>query len=219
MTIDLVMVILLPMLMGYSLVGELWHEIIGIAMVASFAIHIFLNRKWFTSLFKGKYNAKRIRTTSLNLLLALCVLTSIVSAVFISKHIFSFLGINILSSAMRSLHLLAAYWGFVLMSLHAGTHGGAMLSKLWKNNSAAKNMVSVIAIIIALYGVYAFIKRGFAGYLFMQTAFVFFDYSEPFIFFYLDYLSVMILFMTVGFLIDKLLTLGGKNGIYHTERR
>lgn len=216
MTIDLVMVILLPMLMGYSLVGELWHEIIGIAMVASFAMHIFLNKKWFASLFKGKYNAKRILTTSLNLLLALCLLTSIVSAVFISKHIFSFLGINILSSVMRSLHLLAAYWGFALMSFHAGTHGGAMLSKLRKKNSAVKNIVSVIAIIIALYGVYAFIKRGFAGYLFMQTAFVFFDYSKPFIFFYLDYLAVMILFMTVGFLTNKLLTLGGKNGIYHT---
>lgn len=30
--LDLVMVILLPILMGYSLVGELYHEIVGVSM-------------------------------------------------------------------------------------------------------------------------------------------------------------------------------------------
>ena len=35
--------------------------------------------------------------------------------------------------------------------------------------------------------------------------FAFFDYSEPLIFFILDYLSVMILFMTAGCLVIRIL--------------
>ncbi len=36
--------------------------------------------------------------------------------------------------------------------------------------------------------------------------FAFFDYSEPLIFFTLDYLAVMILFMMVGCLVIRILT-------------
>ena len=212
MILDLVMVLLLPVLMGYSLVGELYHEIVGILMGVLFAAHLILNRKWFAAIFKGKYTARRVVTTAVNILLILCVLTSMVSGIFISKHIFSFLGISVGASLMRTLHMLAAYWGFILMSFHAGTHGGIILSKI--RNKTAKYTVSTVFLLIAAYGVYAFIKRGFTDYLFGKITFVFFDYSEPFIFYYLDYLTVMILFMTAGYLSVKLITkIGGKNGI------
>ena len=210
--IDLVMVILLPILMGYSLIGELYHEIIGVSMGVLFTAHLILNRKWLVSLFKGKYNARRIVTTIVNILLLLSVLTSMVSGIFLSKYVFSFLGITVLSSLMRTLHMLAAYWGFILMSFHAGTHGGMILSKLRKKS--VRTIVSIAFLSVSVYGIYAFIKRGFADFLFGKVMFVFFDFSEPFIFYYLDYLAVMVLFMTVGYLFIKLLTkIGGKNGI------
>ncbi|MBR1532756.1 MAG: DUF4405 domain-containing protein [Ruminococcus sp.] len=206
MTIDLIMVILLPLLMGYSLVGELYHEIIGIAMGVCFITHLVLNRKWFTSLFKGKYNARRIVTTVVNFLLIICVLTSMVSGIFLSKHVFKFLGIHVLSSLMRTLHMLAAYWGLLLMSFHAGTHGSKIFSKLKKK--PIKATIATLFLLASAYGVYAFIKREFADFLFGKVMFVFFDRSAPFIFYYLDYLAVIILFMTVGYLVTKLLSIG-----------
>lgn len=203
--IDLLMVFLLPLLMGYSLVGELYHEIIGIAIGVLFAVHIALNRRWFAALFKGRYNIRRIVTTVVNLLLIVCVLTSMVSGIFLSKYVFRFLGIKAFSSLMRSLHMLAAYWGFIIMSFHAGTHGSRMMSKL--KHKPAKYVLSPAFLLLSAYGVYAFNKRGFADFLFSKVMFVFFDYSEPFIFYYLDYLSVMVLFMTLGFLTNKLLSM------------
>lgn len=212
MILDLIMVLLLPVLMGYSLVGELYHEIVGVLMGVLFTVHLILNRKWFTAFFKGKYNARRVVTTAVNILLILCVLTSMISGIFISKHVFRFLGISVGASLMRTLHMLAAYWGFILMSFHTGTHGGMMLSKI--RNKTAKYTVSTVFLLIAVYGIYAFIKRGFTDFLFGKVMFVFFDFSEPFIFYYLDYLTVMFLFMTVGYLSIKLITkIGGKNGI------
>lgn len=52
--------------------------------------------------------------------------------------------------------------------------------------------------VIAVYGVYAFVKRDIAGYMFLRIQFVFFDFGEPLIFFLLDYAAAMGLFVFVG---------------------
>lgn len=210
--IDLVLIFVLPILMGYSLVSELYHEITGILIGVLFAVHIVLNRKWFVSLFRGRYTVRRVVMIIVNLLLLFCVLTSTVSGICLSKYVFRFLGIHALSSLMRTLHILAAYWGLTLMSFHAGTHGKMLIAKLKKK--PVKYTVSAAFMMISAYGIYAFIRRGFTDYLFGKVMFVFFDFSEPFIFYYLDYLAVMILFMTLGYLLIKI---GGKNEIRNTK--
>ena len=50
--IDIGMTLLLPLLMAYSLIGELCHEIVGTLIFLLFIIHHVMNRKWFGSLFK-----------------------------------------------------------------------------------------------------------------------------------------------------------------------
>ena len=200
MTVDLAMVILLPILMGYSLVGDTAHEIIGIVMAALMATHITLNRKWFTAIFRGNYNLKRTVTTAVNLLLILCVIMSMVSGIMLSKHIFKFLNITVGASLMRSVHMLAAYWGFVLMSLHAGVHIGIFVKNI------RHKWIALLPVVISVYGIYAFIKRGFVEYMFLKVQFTFFGFDKPFIFFYMDYLAVMVLLMTLGYIfvqIDK----------------
>ena len=71
MIIDILMVILLPVLMAYSLVGELFHEIAGIVMAGLFIAHNLINRRWWMSLFKGRYNPNRIFRTVINVLLVI----------------------------------------------------------------------------------------------------------------------------------------------------
>ena len=51
---------------------------------------------------------------------------------------------------------------------------------------------------VAVYGAYAFVKRSIPSYLFLRTQFVFFDYEEPLVFFFLDYLAIMGLFVFIG---------------------
>ena len=47
--------------------------------------------------------------------------------------------------------------------------------------------------------------RGIPGYLLMQVHFVFFSYEEPVIFFILDYMAVMGLFVFVGHYFGRVL--------------
>ena len=45
--VDMAMIVLLPMLMAYSLIGEKLHEIIGTILFALFIVHHVLNRQWY----------------------------------------------------------------------------------------------------------------------------------------------------------------------------
>ena len=119
--LDTVMVLLLPLLMAYSLVGEAFHEVAGSLMLVLFIIHHWLNRAWWKNLFRGKYRAKRIFQTVLNFLLFLFMILQPLCGILMSKHLYSFLPTANLSSLARAIHLPLANWGFVLMSLHAGS--------------------------------------------------------------------------------------------------
>ena len=192
------MVVLLPMLMAYSLIGETFHEIAGTLMLCLFIAHHWLNRAWVKGLFRGRYTSRRVFQTTVDLLLLLFMIAQPISGILMSKHLYSFLPTANLTAVVRAIHLPLANWGFVLMCVHVGTHLEKPLSRLPKAGNAALG-------VSAAYGCYAFIKRQLPEYMFLKTSFVFFDYNEPRVFFFLDYLAVMILLAVLGWGIMRLL--------------
>ena len=219
-TVDILMTITLLMLMAYSLVygsnptvGEPVHEWLGIGMFVLIALHHYLNRKWSRSVCKGKYTSYRVVQTALAVLVLLTMCGSMVSGFLLSRTVFSFLGIRS-GQAAQTIHMLSAYWGFVFLSLHLGLHWNGMMGiirKLTKKSSkACKWILRMIAVLIAVYGAYAFVKRDFGNYMLLRYHFVFFDFEEPLILFLLDYAAIMGLFVYVGYYISVLLI--GKTG-------
>ncbi len=201
MILDIAMTVLMPLLMAYSLIGETFHEIIGTLIFILFIIHHVLNRKWSGALFKGRYSPDRVFRTGINALLFAFMILQPLSGILMSKHLYTFLPSLPLSAWARSVHMLLAYWGYVLLSIHAGTHLTAPLAKLRKNRRGAFTLLITALAAISLYGAYAFVKRGFPGYLSAKTMFAFFDYSEPVLLFLLDYLAVMAAYMMIGWLL------------------
>ena len=210
MIVDISMTVILPLLMAYSLIGETFHEIAGITMFAMFVVHQILNRKWYAALFKGRYTARRIFQTVVNLLLLIFMILQPISGILMAKHLFTFIEVPGAAATAREIHLVLAYWGFALMCVHAGTHLTAPLSKPKKKHKGVWIAVVSSLAAVSAYGVYAFIKRQIADYMFMKSAFVFFDFSEPRVFFFLDYLAVMVLFGTLGAAITYVLNMSGK---------
>jgi hypothetical protein len=198
LAVDAAMVVLLPMLMAYSLIGERFHEAAGTLMLCLFAAHHRLNRGWFKGLLRGRYTARRIFQTSVDLLLLIFMVLQPITGILMSKHLYSFLPTANLSAAVRAIHLPLANWGFLLMCVHAGTHLEKPLRRLPAIGKAALGL-------IAAYGGYAFVKRQIPFYMFLKTSFVFFDFNEPRVFFFLDYLAVMILFAMLGWGIVRVL--------------
>ena len=74
-----------------------------------------------------------------------------------------------------------------------------MAGKMFEKPSAIRKWIArAVALTIAGYGIYAFVKRDIGSYMMMQVHFVFFDYEEPLIFFILDYMAAMGLFVFIG---------------------
>lgn len=209
MALDSAMLVLLPLLMAYSLVGETAHEWLGAFMCLMFVGHHILNRRWYPALAKGRWTAGRILQTAVNTALMACMLTLMVSGIILSRHVFSFLPISGGQSFGRIAHMLGAYWGFCLMSLHLGLHWNMVLGmcrRLWGTPSKVQMIcMRGVAFVIACYGFFAFFKRWIPDYLFLRSHFVFFDFDEPLAFFLLDYLAIMGAFTWLGYYLSALL--------------
>jgi len=125
--VDIGMTVMSLLLMTYELIGEAAHEWFGIGMFALFIIHHILNRKWSRSVFKGKYTLLRIWQTVLVIGILITMAGSMYGGVILSKHALSFLPIEGGRAFAREIHMVSAYCGFVLMSLHLGSHWGMMM--------------------------------------------------------------------------------------------
>ncbi len=197
--IDTAMLILLPLLMAYSLIGEAEHKWLGLAMFLLFILHHIMNPAWLKTLFKGHYTPLRIYLTGVNLLLLIVMILQPVSGIMMSKHIFHFPGVGGMSFA-RTVHLLLSHWGFLLMSVHVGNHAGT-------HRAGKKKGIAILlwaaAIAVSIYGAYAFGNRDMASYLFLKNQFVFFDFGQSRLRFLADYTSMMCLFACIGAVLSK----------------
>lgn len=201
---DILMTAALPVLMCYSLITETAHEIVGLVMFALFILHHILNFGWTKALFKGKYPPKHIVGTVINALVLLCMIGLMYSSIVISKHIFTFLDLSGAGFA-RTVHLLCAYWGFVLMSVHLGMHFRQMTAGI-KPKKTVVIVLHIFFAMIALVGIYEFIALNSVGYMFGQVQFVFIDTSKSPIIAVLENLSVMVLFAEGGYWLNKALS-------------
>lgn len=208
--IDISMTVVILLLMAYSLVGEKAHEWLGIGMFVLFILHHILNNNWSRNLFNGRYTPFRILQTVLVILALISMCGSMVSGIVLSRHAFAFLPITGGQSWARTLHMLCAYWGFVIISIHLGLHWNIMMGmakRMFHKPSVIRTwIVRTVGLLIAGYGVYAFIKRQIGSYMFLKNQFVFFDYGEPLILFLFDYIAVMGLFVFIGHYLSRWLS-------------
>jgi len=201
---DILMTAALPVLMCYSIVGETAHEVNGIAMFVLFILHHILNFGWIKSLFKGKYDLRRSVNTAVNALVFLCMIGLMYSGIVISKHVFTFVNIGGAMTA-RTIHMLCAYWGLVLMSVHLGMHILQMAARIKLKNKAVVWALRIIFGMIGAAGVYEFISLKFTDYMFGRVQFVFIDTNSSAVLTALQYLSVMVLFAYIGYMVQSIL--------------
>ena len=124
---DIGMTVLLMLLMAFEMVGREAHEWIGIGMFVLFVLHHILNRTWIKNLFKGKYTPFRILQSVIAMAVLISMIASMVSGMVLSRYAFSFLNIEGGRNWARTIHMLAAYWGFAGMSVHLGLHWSMMI--------------------------------------------------------------------------------------------
>ena len=195
--IDLFMTITLLLLMLFQITGQQVHEYLGMVMLVLFLGHNFLNRKWYRYLFKGKYRLYRYIQTILNISILVMMLGLGYSGMVMAQYLpFSISGSL---SLARRLHPACSYWGFVLMNIHLGMHLKQIVNMYKKYICLENNVLKLVMVIISFYGIYCFIQNNIVSYMFLINEFVFFDFEKNTFIVLLEYLSMMILWINIGY--------------------
>ena len=141
----------------------------------------------------------------INFILLIDILVIFLSGLTMSK-LLPFL--NFMSIGMaRKAHMMATYWGFILMAIHLGLHLQIMLVKIKKYISKQSHVValiiSFIPVLLVIYGIIMFIKNQWITYLFLLREFIFVDPSIGLMQMLIETLAVFILFATLSYLVIK----------------
>ena len=209
MSIDISMTLLSIVLMGGTIMfpDDRIHQLLGMLLLALWICHTVLNRHWFCSLFKGKYPPYRILQIIVNCGISVCALLLMISGLMMAWFLPFSVGEAI--SFARTVHLVSSHWYYIFMCAHLGLHLAMIFSRLGlKGKSLGKRKVLLLKIILVLvcaYGIYAFIVRKIALYLFLRQLFFFFDLERGYILFAVDYLAILILIATASQYIGKAL--------------
>ena len=218
MIVDMLMTVLLFILMGMHLTGQMWHEIAGNAMFVLFIVHHILNRAWIKAIPKGKYNTLRVVQMLLNASMLVCILLLMFSGMAMSGYVFKWLSLPLSPVTARKIHLITSHLAYLLMSLHIGIHFGMMIGRVGRRVLAMKKpwggiiawTSRVLALAAAVYGLLALFGRKFFSYIFGKMAFASYDYHESVVSFFLDYAAIMCLCIFIAHYVAKFLRPGLK---------
>jgi len=234
--LDITMTALSVILMGGTVLfsNDKVHQIWGMVLIALWAAHIALNRKWYGAVLKGKYNPYRIMQTAVNSCVLLCAVLLAVSGIMMAWFVPE--SVNVPLGFARTAHLVGSHWYYIFMCAHLGMHAGMIANKIRLSrtqqechsraptrespdkeiigsspimtdtpNKAKAIAAKVLLALVCVYGIYAFIVRGVGKYLFLRQQFFFLDLEKGYLIFALDYLSILVLIATASHWLGKAL--------------
>ena len=217
-SLDITMTILSIILMGGTILfpDDHVHQILGMVLLALWAVHIALNRKWYGAVLKGKYSPYRIMQTVVNFGILLCAILLAVSGMMMAWFVPETVSVPL--GFARTAHLVSSHWYYVFMSLHLGMHINMIFSRIKAKRAertekadtksktrAGKIIFRAVVALVCAYGVYAFIERGIAKYMFLRQPFFFLDLERGYLLFAADYISILVLIATAVHWLGKAL--------------
>lgn len=182
--------------MANRLTGNAVHEVVGVLIFAFFILHQVLNRRWYTALFKGRYNGRRTVNTLVIVLLISAFVLLTGSSVMISRTLFTFFDVDG-GLTLRQIHTTTAYWFLVLSAVHLGIHFPRLVKmtatvipvfRTIKLHAYLKRMLALVIVITGIHGAF---DRNLGAKLFMTYAFDFWDFDQSVAGFFIRNLSIM----------------------------
>jgi hypothetical protein len=220
--IDIVFTVLLLCALMYRATGDTAHEWIGVSVCVVCIAHNALNWKWYKNIFKGAYNLRRSVLTAVNLLLALAMVTLIITGMLHSRTVLAFLHLPG-DMLIRQIHTTVAYWCLPLVGTHLGLNWGVILNAFHKmakingENRTRKIIIRVLAFALAAFGVWSSFDRDMFSKLFLGFSFDYWPEERPAILFFAVNLSIMGVYVFVTYYGIKILTKLQKGDAKHYD--
>ena len=144
--------------------GVALHAVLGIALFALFALHHFLNAAYFKSIFKGKYNARRIVLAATNAALFAAMILMAASSAMISGLAFNAVFLPV-SFAWRDIHAACSSWIFMIAAFHLSLHTHSALARL--EQKIPRAIFMLVSFLVFAVGIFAFSQSKIFSNLFL----------------------------------------------------
>ncbi|MGO7372288.1 DUF4405 domain-containing protein [Rhizobium ruizarguesonis] len=172
------------------------HELIGTGMFILLLSHNVFNRRWWAKLPKAARGRPSFLTMASNISIALTISALLVTSVLISRTVFGFLPLNGGPSA-REIHVLAAYWVFILAAVHLGLHWSMIMAVIGRLlRVGAPNPIRTASLraatgAIVVWGIHSLFVMGIGDRLIARPSIDFWDFQESTIGFFLHHIAIL----------------------------
>lgn len=200
--VDIIMTVIFLFQMSNRFTGNAVHEVLGIILFLLFIVHNILNKKWYQSAFKGKYNLYRTMNLITNMLLLTTMMLQLISAIPISRTVFTFLNLDG-TIDIRRVHTSAIYWGLIFMGMHIGMHWKMVMGAVNKmtvkkqRSHAITIFMRIIAILIVINGIRASFIRNMWYKMISYYTFEVYVANETLFTSIMDYFCIMAIYVFI----------------------
>lgn len=208
--LDVLLVMMLIFEMTFFYLPPVLHEAVGVALLLPILWHLVLNRRYVSSLGRGRWNGPRGVRFALNVLLASACLVTVISGCLTSSVLFA----DIVPFSLRSnpslyqLHSAAARYFLVLAGLHLGWHlptwwqRWLLAAGIKSRPLPARMLLLGLGVLFGAVGIYAahqdrLVEHLQGAHLFMTPALAYSGAGYA-----LAQAGIVILFAEIGFLLS-----------------
>lgn len=155
------MMAFLVLSLAYWWLENLPHEIFGTATFLALGWHLVVNRYWFSHLWRGRYDVRRVVVVTLHAALILNMLVLLATSIVISKSLFAALPIPD-SIYLREVHWFSAYWVMMIIGIHIGLHWTRVIAlcqtalRLSSASMARTIVLRLTTLAFAVFGLWSF---------------------------------------------------------------
>lgn len=180
--LDFVALILFMAAMAYWWMDNRAHELIGTGMFALLFLHNVFNRRWYGGISRTRRQARPLVTLVLNLTLLVTMVALLTTSILISQSLFGFFAVG--GPTARDIHILAAYWALIIVSIHLGLHWSIVMNvtrSLLQINDTRPLRTALLRLAsagITAGGVYSCLELDIGSRLLLIPTMQFWDFSE-----------------------------------------
>lgn len=187
---------LLLVALAYWWLDNTSHELIGTGMFVLLLSHNVFNRRWWGMLPRAVRGRPSLVTIVSNISIALAMAALLVTSLLISRSVFAFLSVSGGPTA-REIHILAAYWAFILAAVHLGLHWSMIMAvtgrllRVGPPDAIRTAALRAVAGAIVAYGIRSMFVMGIGDRLIGRPSIDFWDFQESTIGFFLHHVAIL----------------------------
>lgn len=199
--LDFVAVGLLVICLAYWWQDNLTHELLGTALFVLVIGHNVLNRRWLGT--PKANNTPRLANTLIIIGVATLMTIMLVTSLLISRDLYPFASISG-AFAIREVHMFAAYWTLLAVSLHLGTRWATIMNvarSLFGITARSRNRTVALRLLVAVvvfYGIRSSGEMAFGSKLMLTYTLDMWDFDQAAFTFFVNYASIIGLYIAVG---------------------